>query len=103
MTATMSDGKTWTRSRASMNWWTAQNWCQALGLRPVTRVDIGCEVLDVYCTQSDTLNAIQEKWDTYGNHWLENRGNTYRAYLVIFRDGTIFLYDRSGAAYALCH
>jgi len=70
-TATVSDGKTWTRSRTVMTYWSAQTWCTALGLKPATRADIDCVLEGKWgdCT-SDTFNAIRTKW-TIGDYWLE--------------------------------
>jgi len=78
-------GKTWTHSPRAMNWWSAQNWCQAQGKKTVSRVDLGCgdNLPGTYCTQSGTvLEAIQEKWGDWGAHWLEDYGNSCNAYVA---------------------
>jgi len=102
---TTAAGKTWIRS-TGMNWWSAQNWCQAQGRKPANRADIGCgdNLSSTYCTQSGTvLEAIQEKWGDYGKHWLEDYGNSCRAYRVGFDDSYVLANGRYGERHALCH
>ena len=88
-----------------MNWWSAQNWCQTLGLKPVTRADIGCEEVPMGegCVDASPIKAsMQEKWYGYANHWLEIR-NDEAAYYVRFDKDIMssgYLYSR---VYALCH
>jgi len=110
-TMTMDDGKTWTRSGngKNMNWWSTQNWCAALGLRPVSRADLGCgDVSDgAYCSSS-TLSAIQrnDKWKKYGGHWLEDYGNSCVGYGLAFYNSFVWIsyrYFGDGYYYALCH
>jgi len=101
---TTAAGKTWIRSYG-MNWWSAQNWCEAQGKNPVSRADLGCGNLHyTYCTQLGTvLKAIQDKWDKYGYHWLEDYGNSCSAYGVRFSDSRIASGPRySNAAVHYC-
>jgi len=108
------NGKTWIRSNV-MNWWSAQNWCEAQGKKPVNRADLGCgdslsegNLNDyTYCTQSGTvLKAIQDTpWGETGWHWLEDYGNSCYAYLVGFSNSAIYLTVRNNYTYsphALC-
>ena len=99
-------GKTWIRSNV-MNWWSAQNWCEAQGKKPVSRADLGCEDNlndNTYCTQSGTvLKAIQATtWKNYGYHWLEDYGNSCAAYGVYFSNSDVHDNYRHGNRYALC-
>ena len=112
-TEKMSDGHIWTRSKNTMNWWSAQNWCAALGLRPVSRSDLGCSNVggSTECTKSSILAAIQNNnaWrnaDNTAAHWLEEvAGQACAAYFISFSNRVIsgdWLYDRY-YRYALCH
>jgi len=89
-TETMSDGKTWTRSTSEMNWHSAQNWCEAQGLKPATRASLDCVLSGTWgACSSDTIGAIEEKWG--GAYWLEEYLHNpdprygYLAYTVILR------------------
>jgi len=103
---TMSDGHTWVHSYHSFNWWSAQNWCTAQGLKPVTRTDIGCgDVNSGKCTNMS--QSILEKWGNQNRHWLDG---SYKpcagVHYVHFSEKTIY-FDvvNYGGAYsrALCH
>ena len=74
-TTTMSDGKTWTRSGKSMNWWSALDWCEAQGKSPVWSSDIGPCAFYQACS-SPTLSSIAEGWpsSTRTDYWLANEG-----------------------------
>jgi len=112
-TATMSDGRTWTRSWHSMNWWSAQNWCSAQGLKPATRTDIGCGNVGIpditvptptYCMESSVFNAIHDKWEKGYYHWLDDYGNSAHAYTIGIANKLVTLGRRSdNTRYALCH
>ena len=100
------NNKTWTHSTQGMNWWSAENWCAALGLRMVSRADIGCDGVPhlSYC-ESDFLDAIPNIniWNnTY--HWLEDSGNTCGSFRVHLDNGHIKYSSRNlynGVAF--CH
>ena len=107
-TDTMEDGKTWTRSRTSMNWWSVQNWCKGYGLKAATRADLGCSNIlpGTFCTQSPTAEAVRKKWSNVGWHYLEDYGNSCSAFYFYltpdwpkYINGTSRLYS----GYALCH
>ena len=105
LTSMVVDGETWTHSGTTMNWWSAQNWCQAQGKNPASRADIDCEdnLDSTNCTQSDTFTAIQEKWGIYGFHWLEDYGNSCHAYYVLFKISGVEHDARRYYLYVLCH
>ena len=105
-TETLSDGNTWTHSYGRMNWWSAQNWCTALGLRPIQRADIGCENVPLggYCNRSSIVQLIQAKWGDY--IWLEDYGNSCYADYIHLSDAYVYYtYRYSGISYlhAFCH
>ena len=49
------NGKRWWRSGYAMDWWSAQNWCLAKGLKAVSREDIGCHLQIQYCGNGDII------------------------------------------------
>ena len=105
-TRTMSDGRTWTRSGYGdvMNWFSAQNWCEAQGLSPVTRLDIGCDDILGPCSESDIFDSMRDAWIDFGGHWLADYDDdSGAAYLVYFTNGTISTNTRRKPACALCH
>jgi len=103
-TETMTDGRMWTRSVNTMNWWSAQNWCQALGLKPAARADIGCtEIVGEICDTS-IVQGIQSKWgERTTGHWLE-KNNASSSFFFVPKSGLIggrnFKYIN--ITYALC-
>ena len=38
----LSSGQIWAESEP-MNWWSAQNWCEAIGMSTISREDVGCK------------------------------------------------------------
>ena len=106
-TTVMSDGRIWTRSRGQINWWSAQNWCMALGLQPASRADIGCNgVYRTKCNNSSILDAIQKRWmDNYNYYWLEDAYNDCNVFYLSKLDSIIDLPMRHvyDWIYALCH
>ncbi len=103
-TQEMEDGKTWTRANATMNWWSAQNWCLAQELRPATRADIGCGDVPIngYCPESTILNAIRKVWKENAGVHLEDYGNIGNAYYVNFSGGNIGYAGRGTYYRTLC-
>ena len=103
-TETMSDGRTWTRV-SGINWWSTQNLCEAMGLKPATRADIGCEDVEYgqKCTESPILQSINTKWKQYGFHWFEDYGNSCHSWLVHFWTKDLAYNRRSDNGNALCH
>jgi len=86
ITTTMSDGRTWTRSENKMNWWSAQNWCWALGKSPANRASVGCGDIasGSYCTESSILDSMKDEWRG-SRYWLEDYKNGL-AYMLNLRD-----------------
>ena len=106
-TKTMSDGRTYTRRQyGGMNWWSAKNLCEALGLNMVSREDINCSdipnSLSRYCA-STIFGAIQDTWPWNSHHWLKDNGEC-GAFALGFSDGYIY-YDGSkySGHFVLCH
>ena len=109
-TKTMEDGNTWTRSVAQntswMNWWSAQSWCEALGLQMARRSDLGCKDAGggEQCATSK-MEKIQKQWGA--NDWyylLEDKGNNCNAWTVRIADANVS-YDGRHFMYfnVLCH
>ena len=94
-TKTMSDGHTWVRCKDVMNFWSAQNWCTALGLKPASRSD----------TTSSAMETIQNdnSWNKYGYYWLEDAENSCGAYLVTDVDGSFNYHGRNNTHSVLCY
>ena len=111
-TATMSDGKTWTRSAEAMSFWSVRNWCEAQGKTLVSRAEIGCGENEE-CSKSDTLKSICQKWGDYGWHWLSDvyirpdnpSVHSCREWGVFFTARSVahYSYRTPGGGYALCH
>ena len=71
-TKTMSDGRTWTRSVSGMNWFSAMEWCEALGKKLATRKDVEGDTACVNeqpCS-SAIMSTIREGWSGTTNYWL---------------------------------
>ena len=91
-----------------MNWYSAQNFCEALGKKPVTRVDIGCEDETSNC-DTDIMKSLKQRWNVYGCNWLEGYGETAEwrkmyARLVRFSTKELSACKRNGCnCAALCH
>ena len=87
-TTTMSDGNTWSRSTEGMNWWSAMDFCDALGENPVNSSSFpGCSV-GTACTLT-SVNAMADKWKEFTG-WLINEGSAGTAAYIfaINRGGT---------------
>ena len=102
----LSNGTTWVRSGSGLSWWSTQNWCMTLGLRPVVENDLNCEIEFIegerYCTDSTIFSDIHQKV-----------GNGYRLWLQSYYSDGQTVYSSSGkllnaakhnsAIRALCH
>ena len=91
----------YTMSTKSMTWWSAERFCEALGLPQATRESIGCgEVGSGPCT-SETLTTLKaagfSDWV-----WLEDYGDSCYAYPVNLNSGDVKYYSRTRSYYALC-
>jgi len=122
---TSVNGHIWVRSKKTMSWWSAQNWCTAQGKSPTSRTDLGCShvINDNYCTKSvteantggisdglayegSTLRALQDSgWSssTSGWHWLSDGFSSCSFYDVVLSGGHISIGWRNLSFYALCH
>ena len=72
------------------DWWTAQSWCKAFGMRMVSLEDIHCT--DTGCTDTywQDLRAALYK---YGG-WTASMNDTCRAFRVSFSAGGVFYSSR---------
>ena len=100
------DGHFWTRTRQGydgiMNWWSAQNWCTAQGLKPADVASVGCSnvVEGSSCEKSNFLDKAHEEWISYC--WLADN-NSCSANVVGFERKNLSRNYRSSGHYALCH
>ena len=109
------------KSSSTMNWWNAQNYCQAIGGRMATVADFGCaDEADIlsqswgYCnavagnrtsssqTKSDAMIAFQRAFGTSGALWTSDSYNACSAYSVNLYLGRVGYNARSSYVYALC-
>ena len=117
-TVTLPNDQTWYRDSIfdGMNWWSAQNWCAALGKKTASRRDIGCPSLNnEYCTETGeegsarlgtVLRALQDHgWS--GMVWLEGPAYNYGSFVVHFgpsnKKSMVSTAGWSRGRHALCH
>ena len=102
-----------------INWWTAQNWCDAQGYDSATRDTIGCgtKTGNAHCTSEIWTALMDAGWkvknfntERYAS-WLEKSSSTI-AWCVYYRDGGIGNIatgewgnplSKTERHYALCH
>ena len=89
------------KSGSKMNWWSAQNYCQAIGGRMATVADFDCG--DTTC-DSDNFKAFQTAFGTSDTLWTSDSRDACRAYDVRLIDGNVNANSRnfSDRSYALC-
>ena len=88
-----------------MNWWSAERFCEALGMSRPTRASIGCgSVSHGMCTSEIRQNLYEDfnKNKASNKFWLEDYGNSCFAYGIALDDGNVGDYRRPNALYALC-
>ncbi len=108
------------KSSSKMNWWSAQNYCQAIGGRMATVADFGCgydyvgehktgwcntdETTSSSGTRSANMVAFQRAFDKSGSYWTSDSYDACGTYYVDLNDGTVNLSNRSNDGYrsALC-
>ena len=107
------------KSGSEMNWWSAQNYCEAIGGRMVTVADFGCGYDYVgagkrgYCNTDETTSkngtlsanmvAFQGAFDESGSYWTSDSNDACYAYGVDLSDGYVnSYYFSTHAYYALC-
>ena len=61
-------------STNSMTWWSAKNFCQALGKTPLSPSDIGCADSSTTCSSKQVLD-LNETYGKYG--WIGNNNEAY--------------------------
>ena len=95
------------KSSSEMNWWSAQNYCQAIGGRMATVADFGCG--DDYVGKnttgscdSDNFKAFQTAFGTSDVLWTSDSYNACYAYLVLLDNGGVIYRGRDLNIYALC-
>ena len=107
-----------------MNWWSAQNYCEAIWGRMATVADFGCaDEADIlsqswgYCnavagnrtsfsqTKSDAMIEFQTAFGKSNYYWTSDSYSACRAYLVYLGNGSVVNYPRDyddAYYYALC-
>ena len=107
------------KSGSKMNWWSAQNYCEAIGGRMVTVADFGCGNDYVgagetgYCnadtttsyegTRSANMVAFQKSGlMTKTNYWISNSHTACYRYVVGLGSGIVGTNVHSDRNYALC-
>ena len=114
---------TYQKSGSTMNWWSAQNYCEAIGGRMATVADFGCaDEADIlpqswgYCnavagnrtsssqTKSDAMIAFQTAFGKSNYYWTSDSDDACAAYRVGLSGGTVDSNFRSYDYdyYALC-
>ncbi len=83
-------------SKQSLNWWSAQNWCQSHGWQLASVYDI-CPDWDnnSTCGRSAALIASE-------NVWTSTAAANNQAYGIYIKGGTVAKYGRSARRYAAC-
>lgn len=96
--------KTFFISRSLMNFEDAQDFCQALGARSVTRADLNCFSEGVGCVNTEPLVLFQEKTYSRGFVWLDKHDTPTKSYYMDINDGVVYHSDNRSAAVtqALC-
>ncbi len=108
------------KSGSGMNWWSAQNYCEAIGGRMATVADFGCGYDYVgagktgYCntdtttsssgTRSANMQAFQSD-SAFGKsnyYWTSDSYSACYAYNVHLHNGSVRNDNRSLSTYALC-
>ena len=87
------------KSGSGMNWWSAQNYCEAIGGRMVTVADFDCG--DTTC-DSDNFKAFQTAFGTSDILWTSDLSDACRANLVFLSNSRGSTGRGSGSPYALC-
>ena len=106
------------KSSSTMNWWSAQNYCQAIGGRMVTVADFGCGYDYVgagktgYCntdtttsssgTRSTNMVAFQRAFGRSSVLWTSDSRDACDAYGVPLTFGNVGSSNRFYPFYALC-
>ena len=118
-TVTVTDVGRYQKSSSPMNWWSAQNYCEAIG-RMATVADFGCaDEADIsrswgYCnavagnrtsssqTKSDAMIEFQTAFGKSNYYWTSDSYSACYAYYVGLRNGAVDSDGRSDTNYALC-
>ena len=98
-TKTVSGVGTYQKSGSEMNWWSAQNYCEAIGGRMVTVADFDCG--DTTC-DSDNFKAFQTAFGTSDILWTSDLSDACRANLVFLSNSRGSTGRGNDDAYALC-
>ena len=116
---TVTDVGRYQKSSSPMNWWSAQNYCEAIG-RMATVADFGCaDEADIsrswgYCnavagnsksssqTKSDAMIEFQTAFGKSNYYWTSDSYSACYAYYVGLRNGAVDSDGRSDTNYALC-
>ena len=105
--AVLSNGQRWAHSHyATMGWWSAQNWCAALGMKPASREDLNCSGSQgtTSCADSSPLFELVFIWGNTVYHWLNEQQNNCAVTILIADAYNISAgYIGTSRGAALCH
>ena len=79
-----------------LNWWSARNWCEAQGLKPVEREDIGCK------SNATPPYSCTGVLSSGGHYWLESFSDC-AAFIFRATSGKISVDGKHPTAQILCH
>jgi len=109
-TVTLSNGQRFTHSLDEMNGYSAQSWCEALGLNSVTIAELGCSGYreTSTCSENGLFFELLNKWKgTPKWHWANTNMGTWYGQTVALFDNRPFYVNGWGlndtGNVALCH
>lgn len=88
------------RSKNSMNWWTAVNFCQALDMRLVTLNDYKCSTSQEKCN-SEIVESMNSAYDP-GYGWTNTEYSSSAMYIIDCGDGSLMNFIPNMPLYAVC-
>ncbi len=93
-------------ARPMMNYFSAQNFCAALGAgwTTVSRQDLECDGIGVGCIPLDYIRAFQKKTGVRGFLWLKDTTSNCQAMYVDVNDGAVYITQMNAVStgQALC-
>ena len=94
-----NDHGTYCLSKASMNWWSAHAWCDAIGMKLVPLNE--CECSDE--SKCDMMKQCPNLYGTGSNWvWTTTPSSSSAAYHVYLLNGSVSTNSRTHNGYALC-
>jgi len=101
-------GQRWITSSGTMNWYSAYNYCAALGMKMTNRTELNCSGSGATstCKDSSVISELKQRWGNRGYHWLNDEvSEGYAVSVDITNAGrnAINVFSRVERDYALCH